>query len=305
MRDRRKSGIISGFNLVAFACILVTLPHIAPGAKAPPQKTIVFEHVTVIDVTGKSPQADQSVVIAAGRITTVGRTGDIAKPADATVVDATGKYLIPGLWDMHVHFHFKSSGALFVANGVTGVRVMWGNATEVEQTEGRRYHHRWHDEFAEGKAIGPRMVIASGLVDGPNPVWPGSVVVRNAAEGREAVKAAKKAGADFVKVYELIPADAYFAIADEAKTLGIPFAGHIPEAITAAQASDAGQKSMEHLYSILVGCSTDEDELMKKRTVALKDAKGLATLTAIWEGRARRDSQHLQRSEGPERSSHA
>jgi imidazolonepropionase-like amidohydrolase len=131
------------------------------------------------------------------------------------------------------------------------------------------------------------MVIASGLVDGPNPIWPGSVVVRSAAEGREAVRAAKKGGADFIKVYELIPTDAYFAIADEAKLLGIPFAGHVPELVTAAQASDAGQKSMEHLYGIRSGCCAREDELIKQRAEVIKDAKGIDALRAI--GKSERD----------------
>src|SRR5262249_31877491 len=149
------------------------------------------------------------------------------------------------------------------------------------------FHHRWREEFAAGKTIGPRMVIASGIVDGPNPIWPGSVVVRNAAEGREAVKAAKKAGADFVKVYELIPTDAYFAIAQESKDQGIPFAGHVPLLVSAAQASDAGQRTMEHLDGIRSACSTQEDELMKKRAEVIRSYKGIETLTAV--GRSERE----------------
>ena len=77
---------------------------------------------------------------------------------------------------------------------------MWGNQPTAP-------HSQLRQEYSDGEAVGPRMVIASSLVDGPNPIWPGSVVVRNAAEGREAVRAAEKAGADFVKVYEMIPAD--------------------------------------------------------------------------------------------------
>ncbi len=267
------------------ACLCVLVSHLALGAEleAPPREPIAFEHAMVIDVAGGSVLADRSVVISGGRINGVGPAGAVAIPAGARVVDAAGKYLIPGLWDMHVHFHVKSYGALFVANGVTGVRVIWGNPGIMGMGFGPRYHDNWRTAFSEGKSVGPRMVIASGLVDGPNPIWPGSVVVRNAAECREAVRAAKKAGADFVKVYELIPTEAYFAIAAEAKALGIPFAGHVPQQVTAAQASDAGQKSMEHLYSIRSGCSTREDELMKKRAEALKDSKGLATLRAVVE----------------------
>jgi imidazolonepropionase-like amidohydrolase len=272
-------------RILSLVAMLALAAHCARCAEvpSPPRSAVVFAHVTVIDVSGKAPQTDQSVVVGDGRITALGKAREVAAPRNAKVVDASGKYLIPGLWDMHVHFMIKSYGALFVANGVTGVRVMWGNPPDDEKILPPGFHNRWREEFSAGKAIGPRMVIASGIVDGPNPIWPGSVVVRNAAEGREAVRAAKKAGVDFIKVYELIPADAYFAIAEECKNLGIPFAGHVPQVITAAQASDAGQRTMEHLFGILPGCSTRQDELMKKRVETLKDSKGLATLRAIWD----------------------
>jgi imidazolonepropionase-like amidohydrolase len=262
------------------ASLASTIPLVATpacAADAPPQSTVVFEHATVIDVTGKPPQLDQSVVVSAGRITAVGKASDLPKPLGATVVDAKGKYLIPGLWDMHVHFAFKPYGALFIAGGVTGVRVMWGNPPYAPG----RFHDQWRQEFSTGKAVGPNMMIASAIVDGPNPIWPGSIVVRNAAEGREAVRTSKTAGADFIKVYELLPRDAYFAIAEEARALGIPFAGHVPQLVTAAEASDAGQKSMEHLDSLILGCSTRKGELVKNRGEALKDSKGIATLKAV------------------------
>jgi imidazolonepropionase-like amidohydrolase len=260
----------------------------AVGAQtAPPQERLVFEHVTVIDVATGSALADRSVVIADRRISAVKRSSDGGIPNGAKVIDATGKFLIPGLWDMHVHFLAKPNGTLFVANGVTGVRVMWGNPKGDATGSVSLPHTQWRQEFADGKAVGPRMVIASELVDGPNPIWPGSVVVRNAAEGREAVRAAKKAAADFVKVYELIPPDAYFAIAEECKALGIPFAGHVPQLITAAQASDAGQSTFEHLYGIREACSTRQDEVMQKRAEALRNSKGLETIRAV--GKAQRE----------------
>jgi hypothetical protein len=249
-------------------------------AEAPPRETLVLAHATVIDVANGSLLSDRTIVVTEGRISAVGPAGDVATPAGAKVVDAAGKYLIPGLWDMHVHFGIKEYGELFVANGVTGVRVMWGNPPDPTKSGPSDFHFRWRDEFEAGKTIGPRMVIASGIVDGPDPIWPGSVVVRNAAEGREAVRAAKKAGADFVKVYELIPVDAYVAIADEAKVLGIPFAGHVPQLVTPVQASDLGQRSMEHLYGLPSGFSSREDEVMKKRAKGLKTKKGIAALRA-------------------------
>jgi Amidohydrolase family len=261
---------------IFFATVFPWFCAIALGAEpaVPHRESIVFQHATVIDVANGTVLADRAVAIADGRITAVGHTGALNVPGGAKVVDCTGQYMIPGLWDMHVHFAFKSYGALFVANGVTGVRVMWGNPQGVN-------HHQWRKEFSEGKVVGPRMMIASAIVDGPNAVWPGSIVVNDAQEGVEAVRAAKRAGADFVKVYDLIPREAYEAIARECKAQGIPFAGHVPQRVTAGQASDAGQKSMEHLSGIRSACSTREDELMIERAKAFENSKGLETIRGL------------------------
>jgi imidazolonepropionase-like amidohydrolase len=258
----------------AFACLCsLTL---AAEPVVPERGMMVFQHVTVINVLNGSPLTDRSVAVAGGKIIAVGPAATVETPAGAKVVDSTGKYLIPGLWDMHVHFVFRNYGPLFVANGVTGVRVMWGNPQGLP-------HNIWRKEFSQGKAVGPRMMIASNIVDGPNPIWPGSLVVHNAAEGREAVTAAKRAGADFVKVYELLPTDAYLAIAAECKAQGIPFAGHVPQRITALQASDAGQKSIEHLTGIRTACSTREDDLMQARLKTLEKSNGVETVRTVLE----------------------
>ena len=218
-------------------------------------KPLVFTHVTVIDATGAPAKPEMTVVITGGRITELGPTNGIRVPKDAQVVDATGKFLIPGLWDMHVHWfgYDKAYLQLFTANGVTGVRIMWGAPI----------HFEWRKKIEEGTLLGPRMVISSTIVDGPKPIWPGSIAVANEAEARRAVIKVKQDGADFVKVYSVLPREAYFAIADEAKKQGLPFAGHVPYSVSAGEASDAGQKSIEHLTGILAACSIREEELRK------------------------------------------
>ncbi len=221
------------------------------------QTSLAFIHVTVIDMTGAPPRPDMTVLIEGGRITSLGRTGRVRVPRGARVVDAAGKYLIPGLWDMHVHItETERSLPMFVANGVTGVRNTGGVAEDL---------FRWRAEVAAGRLLGPRIVACGPVVDGENPSHPDhSVVVRNAAEGRAAVDALKRQGADFVKVYDGVPRDAYFAIADESRRLRLPFAGHVPMSVTTAEASDAGQSSIEHLGSILEGSSTAERELRSR-----------------------------------------
>ena len=216
---------------------------------------LVFTHVTVIDATGAPAKPEMTVVITGGRITELGPTETVRVPKDAQVVDATGKFLIPGLWDMHVHWfgYDKAYLRLFILNGVTGVRIMWGAPI----------HFEWRREIEKGTLLAPRMVISSTILDGPKPIWPGSIAVANEAEARQAVIKVKQDGADFVKVYSLLPRAAYFAIADEAKKQGLTFAGHVPYLVSAAEASDAGQKSIEHLTGILAACSSREAELRK------------------------------------------
>jgi len=243
------------------------------------QKTLVFTHVTVIDATGAPAKPDMTVVIKGGRIAALGKTANLDVPENAHVVDATGKFLIPGLWDMHIHPNLgKHYLALFTANGVTGVRVMRGEPV----------HHKWRQEISAGKLIGPRMVIASPFIDGPDPLYSGSIIVSNEDEGRRVVRKVKKEGADLVKVYNDIPRDAYFAIADEVKKQGPPFAGHVPYLVSAAEASDAGQQSVEHCYFVLLACSSrNEEELKKKlkgtlvtRTWSLPDVRAHVKLLA-------------------------
>jgi len=223
------------------------------------QTNLVFTHVTVIDATGSPAQPDVTVVITGNRIAAMGKSANIHPPANAVVIDATGKFLIPGLWDMHVHWYEKDYLPLFIANGVTGIRIMWGMPM----------HHEWRKDIEQGSLLGPRTLIASVIVDGPKPVWPGSITAGNAAEGRQAVMKATQDGADFVKVYSLLPRDAYFAIADAAKKQGIPFEGHVTIAVSAQEASAAGQKSIEHLTGILTACSSREDYLLKSAQAAL------------------------------------
>src|SRR2546430_4867738 len=130
---------------------------------------------------------------------------------------------------------------------------------------GRPRHHVWRKELEQGTLLGPRMVIASPIVDGPNPIWPGSISVGNAAEAREAVRTLKQAGADFIKIYSRLPRDAFFAIVDETTKQGLPFAGHVPQSVSAAEASEAGQRSIEHLPGILAACSTPEKRFRPDR----------------------------------------
>lgn len=192
-----------------------------------------------------------TVIVRDDRIAALGRTGRVPIPPHARVIDASGKFMIPGLWDMHSHWSRADYLPLYLANGVTGVRFMKGLAIQ----------HEWRKAAKAGRLLAPRMVIASPLVDGPEPVHRESITAANAAEGRQAVAKALAGGADFIKPYSLLPRDAYFAIMDEARRRNIPVAGHVPRSITTAEASNARQNSIEHLSGVAFICSSREAEL--------------------------------------------
>jgi imidazolonepropionase-like amidohydrolase len=234
-----------------FLFFLLLLSLATPQARPQKQKSVAIVHITVIDATGAPARPDMTVIISGDRISEIGKSTEVHIPKDAQKVEAAGKFLIPGLWDMHVHWSNKEYLPLFLANGVTGIRIMWGFPD----------HFQWRKEIEAGRLLGPHMVIASPIVDGPVPLWPGSIAVHSESEARQTVREIKKEGADFVKVYSFLPRDAYFAIADEAKKQDLTFAGHVPFGVSVEEASDAGQKSMEHLTGIADSCSNHAEEL--------------------------------------------
>ena len=223
---------------------------------------LVLTHVNLIDATGSPAQPDMAVVVEDQHIVEVGKSAVVQAPKGAKVVDGSGKYLIPGLWDMHVHEVFgdwlprneKIVPPLFVANGVTGVRDMGGDLDVLKV---------WRAEIAEGRMLGPRMIIAGPMLDGPVPRFPSSAPVKDAASARKVVDDLKAQGVDFIKIQSLIPRDGYFAAADESKKVGLIFVGHVPDAVRASEASNAGQKSIEHFTGIFEGCSKIEDQLIR------------------------------------------
>jgi hypothetical protein len=300
------------FATVLTACATPPAPHASPperpaistsgpvpDAAAPPASPTRFAlvHVTVVDVTTGTEQLDRAVLVDGDRIAAIVASDAVPASPPSRHIDLPGKFVIPGLWDMHVHFADPASAKLFVANGVTGVRVMWGNPPFLPGME--RFHFDMRDAFDQKKTIGPRMVIASQLLDGPKPIWPNSVALSSPEEGRKAVDDAKTSGADFIKVYSLLPRDIYFAIVDESKKDGLPFAGHVPESVSVEEASAAGQRSMEHLLGMIVACSSHEDLLRRRAAEFAKKNHSPAEWSKfhgkqLEEARATYDTKHAQ-----------
>lgn len=224
---------------------------------------VIIQNVAVIDVRNGTVSPGRTVVVRDHQIDGIFAPGQAPSNKDITTrVDGTGKFLIPGLWDMHVHSVFgdwfprgkEISLPLFVANGITGVRDMGGEFDVLLQ---------WRKEIAAGTLVGPRMVVAGPMLDGPKPRFPNSIAITTPDDGRRAVDNLKARGADFIKLQSLIPADAVFAIADEARKQNISFVGHVPDSVRASDLSNAGLKSLEHLIGVFEGSSPLEDQFLR------------------------------------------
>ncbi len=243
-------------------------------------KALVITHVTVIDVRDGRTRPDMTVVISGNRIVEMGEAGRTNLPKDAQVIDESGRYLIPGLWDMHVHLGNATEAALplLVASGITGVRDMGSPSFETLR--------RWRVEALAGLRVGPRIMAAGPILDGGAPDS-NRLIVRNESEARRAVDYLAEVGVDFIKVHEHLSRDTYFAIADEARKLNIQFAGHVPTGqdgylVSGIEASDAGQKCLEHLFGIPFPFQRDTQQSVLFATFRRNGTWVDPTLITIW-----------------------
>jgi imidazolonepropionase-like amidohydrolase len=227
---------------------------------------IAFTDVTVIDGTGAPARSGQTVVVQGERITFVGSTEDTTVPVGVRIVEGTGLTLIPGLWDMHVHPDDPEIWELidppphlrdvfmpnFVAWGVTSVRDTGGRWDVIQD---------WRPRIESGDLVGPRIVAGGPLVDGPEPSWPGSVAVADAASARTAVDSLADVGVDFIKVYSRLPNDAFHATVERAHERGLKVVGHVPNDVTLDEALEAGMDNQEHMLQMPQAFS-DFDEIV-------------------------------------------
>jgi imidazolonepropionase-like amidohydrolase len=265
--------------------IVLFFPQFIRAQKSSADDLLVLNNVIVVDVRTGTLQSEQTVILERNRIASVEPSRTANVPRNARTVNCRGLFLIPGLWDMHVHLVFGDwfpaardiSLPLFVANGITGVRDM-GSELDVVQ--------RWRNEIEAGRLLGPRIYTSGPMLDGPKPRFPSSIAITTPEDARRAVADLKQRGADFIKLQSLIPRDAVFAIAEEAKKQEIPFEGHVPDAVRASEMSEAGMKSFEHLIGVFEGSSPAEDDFLKEKKtegkfLATYDAGRSASLAAI------------------------
>lgn len=238
-------------------CVCLVVPCVALA-----QGSLVITHVNIVDVVNGGIRRDQTLVIRNGEIVGVHR-GRAAVPQDATVVNGTGKFVIPGLWDMHYHFEGSEPSVrefnMLLANGVLGIRDIGDKPEKIFPARA---------DTASGKLLGPQIVACGPIVDGPNPSNPPlSVSVQGPEDARAMVHKLKDMGSDCIKVHDRVPLDAYLALADEAKKVNLPLVGHIPVLVHVMQATNAGQHSIEHQIGLL-GATTVEDEVIESESTS-------------------------------------
>ncbi len=213
------------------------LAELSKGISGSRASTLAIVGGTLIDGTGAAPIPDAVVVIHNGRIVAVGPRSKVKIPKHANVVDARGKTILPGLWDMHAHFEQVEWGPIYLAAGVTTVRDC-GNEFE--------FITAVRDAIAQGRGLGPRLLLA-GIVDGSSTYTIGVERVDTPAQARDWTDRYHAAGFQQMKIYSSVKLEELKAVADEAHRLGMTVTGHIPEGLNAYQAIEAGQDQINHI----------------------------------------------------------
>jgi imidazolonepropionase-like amidohydrolase len=212
--------------------------------------SIAVQDVTLIDVATGTARPHMTVVIDDGKISRVGTS--IQLSASTRVTSGKDKFLIPGLWDMHVHLYYKQYLPLFVAYGITGVEDMGSDYSRTSA---------WRDEIEKGTAVGPHIITSGPPVDGSSSQDPKLpvLVARTGEQGRAAFDQLYKMDVDFIKVLSSLPREAYFALAEQARHWDMRVAGHIPTTVTAQEAVEARQKSLEHMFGITKSVANEQE----------------------------------------------
>ena len=220
-----------------------TLLALVVGAACAVAGDIAFVDVTVVPMDRETRLVHRTVLVRDGVIASVGAVDDVTIPEGARRIDGRGKFLMPGLADMHVHVWYEEEFLLFLANGVTTVRNLWGTPLQ----------RRWQQEIARGERLAPNLYTTGTILDGKPPTWQRSRVVTTPDEARAAVRAQADAGYPAIKVYSRLRPDVYHALVDEAGKRKLRVTGHVPWSVGIEGVIAAGQRCIEHLDGYVVG----------------------------------------------------
>lgn len=263
MRSRCRGHAIAA----GIAVVLLTFAT-ACASTARREQRWALRHVAVVDVAAGEILQDRTVVITGDRITAVAPTGPADVDDRTRTIDASGTYLIPGLWDMHAHlWDHHATPALFLANGITGIRDMGSDTTASVALR---------DDVDAGRRAAPRVVTAGEVLDGPrDEPAPHRITVASVAEVQPALARLERARVDFVKVYHFLSRETYLEIANQTKQRGLAVAGHLPAGVTIDDAVAAGQRSVEHLYGI-------REQVLRGDEAAIDEAARKSMRGGLW-----------------------
>lgn len=220
----------------------------ACGGGVPPgvgDRPLALVGVHVLSMQGEGILADQTLVVRRGRIEALGPRTSVAVPWNAIRIEGGGRFVLPGLIDMHAHVSGGRTLRSALAHGVTTLRNMRGDAR----------HLAWRGEIERGERIGPRLVTAGPQLEGRGEPAPDVVVVTSARAGRDAVREQAQAGFDFIKVYEGLSPEVHHAILEEAARFGLPVAGHVSNEVGIFATLASGQASIEHAEELTDGAA--------------------------------------------------
>lgn len=238
-------------------------------------KTFIISHVNIIDVTNGTLQKDMDVTVKGNRILHINKSIAARTSKKASTINATNKFLIPGLWDMHTHVlnNWSRHSLLFVANGITGVRDM-ASGIPLHKSQIIK------KQVYSGRLTGPQFITPGPPLDGEVSLYPHEALFITSKQRAILVAdSLKKAGADFLKVINYIPRDAFFALLKRAREIGISVVGHTPFSVTPAEASNAGFYSIEHLMLIRETVCTTTDNVLQLSREASRARLGNDWLT--------------------------
>lgn len=218
------------------------MPARAEAAETAPVtgSAVALVGVNVLPLDGPYSLTDQTVLIAGERIEAIGPRDSVPVPDGTEVLELPGRWVLPGLVDMHVHLFSAEDLPLYLESGITTVRNMWG----------WDLHLGLRKAVADGDIVGPRIVTAGRLVDGDPPVLRGSAALTTTAQARDEVARQARAGFDGIKVYDRLPAPVFGAVVLAARRAGLPVWGHPPEAVDVDGALAAGIGTLEHLRGV-------------------------------------------------------
>jgi hypothetical protein len=240
-------------------CCVASFPQ---WSEASMTAALVIVNVRVVDVRSATVSEEMDVTIDGGRIASIREAAK--EPRTGEILDAGGGYLMPGMWDMHAHLNFPDFAAqwmmpMMLAAGVTGVRDMAGDCWAPNCPDNIGFMQNLKQQSASGDLPGPGILaIGSALVHGPQAIEPNAPAwsaPATAAQARELVRLLAARGVDFIKPYDTLPKEAYFAMLKEARKYKLPVSGHVPLSVSSTDAVRAGQRTIEHARHPALDCS--------------------------------------------------